>query len=200
LVSQATVQLVPLQPTVPPPPMIAGHAVQELPHESTELLLRHIGLPAVPQLWAPVSHWMLHTPVVEHAGCESEPVGWLAQGAQVSPHWVTLWATQVPPQMCWFAPHDVSQTPAELHAEPVGQGEQSTVSSVPQKLLSEFSTQAPPHRWRLAGQSGTQAVPLQVMVPLVGAAGQTVQLFPHDVMLVLLLTTQVALAPDPQAW
>jgi hypothetical protein len=40
---------------------------------------------------------------------------------------------------------------------------------------------------------------LQVTVPFVGAV-QTVQLLPHDVMLVLPLITHVALAPVPQRW
>jgi hypothetical protein len=39
------------------------------------------------------------------------------------------------------------------------------------------------------------AVPLQEMVPLVGAAGHAAQLLPHEAVLVLLLTTH---AP-PQA-
>ena len=100
-VSHAYVQAVPLQPTVPPPPMIATQGVQLVPHVAVALLLRHIGAAAVPpQLWAPVSHWMLHTPAAEHAGWDSEPAGWLAHGVQASPHWVTLCATQVPPQMC----------------------------------------------------------------------------------------------------
>lgn len=40
---------------------------------------------------------------------------------------------------------------------------------------------------------------LQVTVPFVGAV-QTVQLLPHEVMLVLPFTTQVALAPVPHWW
>lgn len=46
-------------------------------------------------------------------------------------------------------------------------------------------------------QAGTH-IPwaLQVTVPFVGAV-QTVQLLPHEVMLVLPFTTQVALAPVP---
>jgi hypothetical protein len=179
--------------------MIATQAEQLAPHEAMSLLLRHIGLPAVPQLWAPVSHWMLHAPAAEHTGCDNEPVGWLAHGAQVSPHWVTLWATQVPPHMCMLAPHEVTHMPLALQAWLVPQGEQSTPSSVPQKLLSELRTQAFPQRCRPEGHAGTQAVPLQVMLPLVGAAGHTVQLLPQDVMLVLLFATQVVLAPVPQA-
>ena len=195
---QATVQAVPLQPSVPPPPMIATQGVQLAPHVAVSLLLRHIGLAVVPQLWAPLSHWMLQTPAAEHTGCDSEPVGWLAHGEQVSPHWVMLWATQVPPHVCMPAPHDVTHTPLELQAWLAGQGEQSTPSSVPQKLLSELRTQTFPQRCRPEGQSGTQAVPLHVMLPLVGAAGHTVQVLPQDVMLMLLFTTQVALVPVPQ--
>lgn len=40
---------------------------------------------------------------------------------------------------------------------------------------------------------------LQVTVPFVGAV-QTVQLLPHEVMLVLPLITHVAFAPVPQEW
>jgi hypothetical protein len=141
---------------------------------------------------------MLHTPAAEQAGCESEPGGWLGHGAQVAPHWVTLWATQAPPHICMPAPHALTHIPLALQASLAPQGEQSRVSSVPQKLLSELRTQTFPQRCRPVGQSGTQAVPLQVMLPLVGAAGHTVQVLPQDVMLVLLLTTQVALAPVPQ--
>jgi hypothetical protein len=49
-------------------------------------------------------------------------------------------------------------------------------------------------------QARTQApAALQVTVPLAGAV-HTVQLFPHEVMAVLPLITQVAVAPVPQRW
>jgi hypothetical protein len=48
-------------------------------------------------------------------------------------------------------------------------------------------------------QARTQPVPLQVTVPFAGAV-QTAQLLPQEVRLVLPFTTQVALAPVPQAW
>ena len=48
-------------------------------------------------------------------------------------------------------------------------------------------------------QAGTQLpAALQLTVPFVGAA-HTVQVLPHDRVLVLLLTTQVALAPVPHS-
>jgi hypothetical protein len=141
---------------------------------------------------------MLHMPAAEQTGCDSEPAGCMAHGPQVSPHWVTLWATQVPPHICRFEPHAVSHTPLELQAELVGHGSQSTVSSVPQKLLSELSTQAAPHRCRLAGHVGTHEVPLHVMLPPVGAAGHTVHVLPQEATLVLPLTTQVAFGAVPQ--
>jgi hypothetical protein len=48
-------------------------------------------------------------------------------------------------------------------------------------------------------QARTQLVPLQDTVPFAGAT-QTAQLFPHDMRLVLPLTTQVSgVAPPPQA-
>lgn len=48
-------------------------------------------------------------------------------------------------------------------------------------------------------QAATQApAALQLTVPLVGAV-QTVQLFPHDSVLVLPFTTQVLFAPVPHS-
>jgi hypothetical protein len=71
-------------------------------------------------------------------------------------------------------------------------------------LLS--ATQVPvapvPQRWKPALQARTQPVPLHETVPF-GGAVQTAQLFPHDVRLVLPLTTQVSTAPAPvpvHAW
>jgi len=52
------------------------------------------------------------------------------------------------------------------------------------------------HRWKVALHAGTQAVPLQLTVPLVGAV-QTVQLLPHEVMEVLPSITHVKVAPVP---
>ena len=65
-----------------------------------------------------------------------------------------------------------------------------------------FATQvmfAPvPHEWKPVLQARTQLpAALQVTEPFAGAV-HTVQLFPHEVMDVLLLITHVAVAPVPQ--
>jgi len=65
-----------------------------------------------------------------------------------------------------------------------------------------FATQvmfAPvPHEWKPVLQARTQLpAALQVTEPFAGAV-HTVQLFPHEVMEVLLLITHVAVAPVPQ--
>ncbi len=55
-----------------------------------------------------------------------------------------------------------------------------------------------PHEWKPVLQARTQAPALlQVTEPFAGAV-HTVQLFPHEVIEVLLLITQVAVAPVPQ--
>ena len=64
-----------------------------------------------------------------------------------------------------------------------------------------LATQVPlavdPHRWKPVLHARTQApAVLQMTVPFAGAL-QTAQLLPHDVRLVLPLTTQAAAAPVP---
>jgi hypothetical protein len=89
---------------------------------------------------------------------------------------------------------------ALTHAVPSGQGVQSTPFWVPQVAEELLLTQTPLHRCQPALQAGTHTPwALQVTLPLSGAA-QTVQVLPHEVMLVLPLTTQVAPAPVPQTW
>ncbi len=66
-----------------------------------------------------------------------------------------------------------------------------------------LATQVPPagapHRWKPALHARTQApAVLQLTVPFAGAL-HTAQLLPHDVRLVLPLTTQAAAAPVPHA-
>ena len=67
-------------------------------------------------------------------------------------------------------------------------------------LATQVAFGPPPHRWKPVLQARTQLpAALQVTVPFAGAV-HTVQLLPHEVMLVLPLTTQVAFAPVPQRW
>jgi len=89
---------------------------------------------------------MLQAPATEQTGWECEPATCAGQAAQVAPHWVTVWGTQTPPQMCRLAPQVVSQIAFALHAVPGSQAEQSTLSSVPQVALAVLRTHAPPQR------------------------------------------------------
>ena len=89
---------------------------------------------------------MLQTPATEQTGWEFEPATCAGQAAQVAPHWAAVWATQAPPQMCRLAPQVVSQIALALHVVPGSQGEQSTLSSVPQVALAVLRTHAPPQR------------------------------------------------------
>ena len=99
-------------------------------------------------------------------------------------------------QVCVPAPQ-LTPHAALTHAEPVGQGVQSRPSLVPQALVELLPTQTPLQRWNPVLQSCTHCPDvLQVTVPLSGAV-QTVQLLPHEFGLVLVLDTQVRLAPVP---
>jgi len=62
-----------------------------------------------------------------------------------------------------------------------------------------LATQAPLHRWNPALQRGTHFVPSQVEVPPV-MVGHAMQVFPQDVLLVLLSTTQDRVAAVPHPW
>lgn len=77
---------------------------------------------------------------------------------------------------------------------------QSSPFLVPQAVEELFPTQRPLHRWKPVLHAGTHCPELlQVTLPLSGGAVQTVQLLPHEFGLVLVLDTQVRLAPVPQA-
>jgi len=99
--------------------------------------------------------------------------------------------------VCVPAPHTTPHV-AFVHAVPVGQGVQSTPSIVPHVSDELLLTQTPLHRCQPALQSGTHVLvaPLQVTVPLSGAV-QARQLVPQELTLLLLLVTQVRLAPVP---
>jgi hypothetical protein len=101
--------------------------------------------------------------------------------------------------MCVPAPQTLPQA-ALTHAVPSGHGEQSTPFLVPQALDELFPTQRPLQRWKPVLHACTHCPEaLQVTLPLSGGAVQTVQLLPHELGLVLVLDTQVRLAPVPHA-
>ena len=108
------------------------------------------------------------------------------------PHWVVLSSGKQPltaGHMCVPAPQTAPQTACAEQAEPVGQGVQSTPSMVPQVAVAVLATQSPLHMWRPALQAGTHwPLVLQVTLPFAGGI-HTVQVLPHDVMLVLPLAT-----------
>ena len=102
----------------------------------------------------------------------------------------------VPGQVCVPAPQ-LTPHVALTHAEPAGHAVQSRPSRVPQAVEELFPTQTPLQRWKPVLQSCTHCPDaLQVTLPLSGAV-QTVQLLPHELGLVLVLETQVRLAPVP---
>lgn len=80
--------------------------------------------------------------------------------------------------------------------EPVGQVMQAAVQLAPGELLGAQVALAPvPHRWKLASQAGTHEVPLQVTLPLAGAA-QVAQEAPQAPT--VLFTTQVGACAVPR--
>jgi len=94
-----SVHFSPSHPTVPPD--TAGQTVQLVPQLMVELWSLQIGAATVPpQLRYPVSHWMLHVPLVEQTGCECEPAGCAWQGVQASPHDVALCVTHTSLHLC----------------------------------------------------------------------------------------------------
>ena len=99
-------------------------------------------------------------------------------------------------QVCVPAPQTTPHI-AFTHARPVSHAVQSTPSRVPHAFDELLPTQIPLQRWKPVSHAGTH-VPcaLQVTLPLSGAS-HTVQLLPHELMLVLPLTVQVRLAPAP---
>jgi hypothetical protein len=99
-------------------------------------------------------------------------------------------------QVCVPAPQ-LRPHEALTHAEPAGHAVQSRPSLVPQALEELLPTQTPLQRWKPVSQSCTHCPEaLQVTLPLSGAV-QTVQLLPHELGFVLVLDTQVRLAPVP---
>ena len=102
-------------------------------------------------------------------------------------------------QVCVPAPQTTPQA-AFMHAVPSGQGVQSTPLIVPQVAEALLLTQTPLQRCQPVLHACTHVpAALQVTLPLSGGGVQTVHVLPHELMFVLPLTTQVAVAPVPQA-
>ena len=100
-------------------------------------------------------------------------------------------------QVCVPAPQTTPQA-AAMHAVPSGQGVQSTPFLVPQVAEALLLTQRPLQRCQPVLHACTQVpAALQVTLPLSGGGVQTVQVLPQELMLVLPLATQVAVAPVP---
>jgi hypothetical protein len=103
----------------------------------------------------------------------------------------------LPPGQVWVPGPQLAPHAALTHAEPVGQAVQSRPSRVPQAFVELLPTQTPLQRWKPVLQSTTHwPAALQETVLLSGAV-QTVQLLPHEFGLVLVLETQVSVAPVP---
>ena len=132
----------------------------------------------------------------------SEGVAHVMQPAAAVPHCMMssfgkqpLVAGQV-----WVPAPQTTPQVAFMHAVPVGQGVQSTPLIVPQVAEALLLTQTPPQRCQPVLHACTQVpAALQVTLPLSAGGVQTVHVLPHELMFVLPLTTQVALAPVPQA-
>jgi hypothetical protein len=101
----------------------------------------------------------------------------------------------------WVPVPQTTPQAAFMHAVPPGQGVQSTPSMLPQVAEALLLTHRPLQRCQPALHLGTHVpAALQVTLPLSGGGVQTAHVLPHELMLVLPLTTQVAFAPVPQAW
>ena len=101
-----------------------------------------------------------------------------------------------PGQVCVPAPQLGPHT-ALTQAVPAAHGVQSTPSLVPQAFEELFPTQTPLQRWKPASQSTTHCPDALQVTLLLSGAVQTVQLLPHEFGLVLVLDTQVRVAPVP---
>ena len=100
-------------------------------------------------------------------------------------------------QVCVPAPQTTPQT-AAMHAVPWGQGVQSTPFIVPHVAEALLLTHAPLQRCQPVLHACTHVpAALQVTLPLSAGGVQTVHVLPHELMFVLPLATQVALAPVP---
>jgi hypothetical protein len=176
----------------------AGQAVQEVPHELRLVFDEQAPVPAgqrwkfglqtVPQAFA--------VQLASAFGSVGVAQVWHEAGV---PHCRVLSSGKqplTPGHWCVPAPQTTPQA-ALTQAVPCGQGVQSTPLRVPQAFDELLPTQMPLQRWKPVLHAGTHVpAALQVTVPLSGAS-QTVHELPHELMLVLPLTTQVRLAPVP---
>jgi hypothetical protein len=142
-----------------------------------------------------VPHWLF---VQTACAFGSDGVAQVAHDVEV-PHCNVLSLGKQPlvaGQVCVPAPQ-TSPHIAFTHPLPASHAVQSTPSCVPHAFDELLPTQIPLQRWNPVLQCCTQApCALQVTVPLSGAS-HTMQLLPHELMLVLPLTVQVRLAPVP---
>jgi hypothetical protein len=123
----------------------------------------------------------------------SEGAGQVTQEAEV-PHCSVLSSGKQPvvAGQVWVPVPQSGPHIAFTHAVPAGQGSQSMPSCVPQVAEALLLTHRLPQRWKPASQSRTHVdvAPLQVTLPLDGAV-QAAQVVPHELMLLLVLDTQV---------
>ena len=178
----------------------AGHAVQEVaPHEPTAVLATQGPVPAG-QRWNPALQAVAHALAVQTASAlGSAGVGHVAHDAAV-PHCRVLSFGKHPlvAGQVWVPAPQTTPQAAFMHAVPSGQGVQSTPFIVPQVAEALLLTQTPLQRCQPALHACTHVpAALQVTLPLSAGGVQTLQSLPHELMLVLPLTTQVVVAPLP---
>lgn len=178
----------------------AGHAVHDVPQELRLVLDTHV--PPLPggQRWNPASHAVVHWLAVQTAEALGSAGAAHVEHAAAVPHIRVLSLGKhplVPGQVCVPEPQTMPHTPA-THAVPAAQGVQSRPSRVPQVADALSLTHTPLHRCQPSLHPWTHVpAALQVTLPLSAGGVQTVQLLPHELMLVLPLTTQVVDAPLP---
>ena len=178
----------------------AGHAAHDVPQELTLVLDTHVPVVPAGQRWNPASHAVVHWLAVQTASAlGSAGAAHVAQDAAV-PHIRVLSSGThplVPGQVCVPGPQTTPHAPL-THAVPAAHAVQSTPSRVPQVADALLLTHTPLQRCQPALHAWTHVpAALQVTLPLSAGGVQTVQLLPHELMLVLPLTTQVVDAPLP---
>jgi hypothetical protein len=171
--AQVKPQVVPLQVRVE----LAGpfaHAVQEEPQLLTSLSGRH----CAPHAWKPALQLAPQVPLV-HSG---EPLLGAVHATQLAPHWVMLEsATQVPLQLWKPTEHCQPQVvPSQVRTELAGPFGHGLQLRVPQELTLVSSEQAAPHLCVPVLQVKSQAMPLQVLLPLKGGAQAVQAVVPHE--------------------
>jgi hypothetical protein len=185
--------------------------VHDVPHELRLVFATQAPVPAG-QWWNPALQAVPQAFDVHTAWAfGSAGVGQVAQDAAVPQAMVLSSGKQplVAGHMCVPAPQTTPQAPV-TQPWPVGHGVQSTPSIVPQVSDELLLTQMPPqmcqpvlqwvvHVRVVPSQVTLHVLPVQVAVPLVGAA-QAVQPLAVQPEATLLLATQFAFAPFPHRW